>query len=159
MWSFPIKLEYRPDAHEKVSMERSKYYWFAGSKEKHWAIKLQIALGRDERFWDSSVASPYAKSDQKVYRESKVPKILAQNPDLRGLGDLHYVSEAQFIQKYKSRIEHSIKRLKDFRIVDGPYRGERKDLQFVEKVVRIICAIINLEKETHPIHKKVEPQT
>jgi hypothetical protein len=142
-----------------------------GERQHKWALKGQVTLGLDGRIWGSSKVVPYATSDQKLYRDSKVPNILARNTTLRGIGDSHYSKETQFISKYnnpktkkqkeqtqaieekRASIEHSIHRLKNFKIIKGPYRGDRHNLELIEKVIRIVSAIINLESESHPIHK------
>jgi hypothetical protein len=167
--SYPIPLIDRPDFEQKESEHRSQYYWFAGGKANKWAIKVQITLGLDGKYWDSSEAVPYAQSDQQVYKDSKVPNILVRDPTLRGIGDLHYSNQNQFIskvrrpqtqahknrnkeiEKVRSAVEHSIAKLKDYKIVKGPYRGDRTNLPLVEKITRVVCAIINLELERHPI--------
>ena len=144
----------------KESTDRSQYYWYAGSRTKHWAIKVQTTFGLDGKIWDSSKAVPYAFSDQKLFKESKVPSILARNEDLRGVGDLHYSKQDQFIPKIKnpkkkkdkernkaiegvrSSVENTISRLKDWQILETSYRGDRENLILVEKFTRIICGLI-----------------
>ena len=167
--SFPIPLVYRPGYAQKECVDRSSYYWFAGGKTQKWAIKVQVALGLDGRIWDMSKAVPYATSDQKLYRESAVPAILARGADLKGVGDSHYSKQSQFIpksrnpkrkrekdlnkaiEKMRASVEHSIERLKNSPILKGPYRGDRSNLTYVEKVARIVAALINIEAEIHPI--------
>jgi hypothetical protein len=167
--SYPVPLVNRPDFGKKESKDRSKYYWYAGGKVNKWAIKVQTTLGLDGQYWDSSKAVPYAHSDQQLYKDSKVPSILARDEKLKGVGDLHYSKQTQFvskvnrpktqvlkkrnkeIEKVRAVVEHSIAKLKDYKIVKGPYRGDRKNLVLVEKITRVVCAIINLEHEKHPI--------
>ena len=122
----------------KESKDRSKYYWYCGSKVHHWAIKVQTTFGLDGKIWDSSKAVPYAFSDQQLFKESKVPSILARNENLKAVGDLHYS-------------ENTISRLKDWKILESRYRGDRENLTLVEKFTRIICGLINIEIEPHPI--------
>ena len=171
--SFPIELRVRPDFQIKESKDRSEYYWYAGSRVHHWAIKVQTTFGLDNKIWDSSKAVPYAFSDQRLCRESKVPSILARNENLRGVGDLHYSKEQQFIQKIKnpkekedkernkeiegvrSSVENTISRLKDWKILESRYRGDRQNLVLVEKFTRIICAVVNIEIEKHPIRSNL----
>lgn len=170
--TFPIPLRVRPDADQLESDDRKKYFWFAGGKQQHWAIKGQVTYGLDGTIWDSAQAVPYSISDQALYQRSKVPEILARNDQLRGVGDQHYTNQIQFIPKnrnptrrserkvnheiesMRSSIEHLIQRVKNFNILLGPYRGDRKNLELVEKVIRVICALVNLEFERHPLHKK-----
>jgi hypothetical protein len=167
--SFPIELSHRPDFHIKESKDRSKYYWYCGSKVHHWAIKVQTTFGLDGKIWDSSKAVPYAFSDQQLFKESKVPSILARNENLKAVGDLHYSNQKQFIPKVKnpqkkkdkernkeiegvrSSVENTISRLKDWKILESRYRGDRENLTLVEKFTRIICGLINIEIEPHPI--------
>src|ERR1700733_703762 len=56
-------------------------------------------LGLDGKVWDSSKAVPYPFSDQQLFKDSKVPSILARNPNLRGIGDSHYSKQEQVIPK------------------------------------------------------------
>lgn len=167
--SFPIELVDRPDFHKKESSDRSKYYWYGGSKARKWAIKVQTTLGLDGKVWDSSKAVPYAVSDQKLFKESDVPAILALDESLRGVGDSHYSKQNQFIPKVphpkrkiekarnkaiegvRASIEHTVERLKNWKIFKGQYRGDRADLVQVEKIARIIAAITNIELDKHPI--------
>jgi hypothetical protein len=115
----------------KKAKDRSQYYWYCGSKVHHWAIKVQTTFGLDGKIWDSSKAVPYAFSDQRLFKESKVPSILARNENLKAVGDLHYSNQKQFIPKVKnpqkkkdkernkeiegvrSSVENTISRLKD----------------------------------------------
>lgn len=167
--SFPIELVDRPDFHKKESKDRSRYYWYAGSKARKWAIKVQVTLGLDGKVWDTSKAVPYAFSDQQLYRESSVPLVLARDPSLRGIGDSHYSKQAQIIPKVanpkkeadkkrnkaiegvRSSIEHTVSRLKDWKIMKSQYRGDRANVILVEKFTRIVCGIVNVELENHPI--------
>lgn len=100
--SFPIPLSSRPDFEQKESEDRSKYYWYAGGRTSKWAIKLQTTLGLDGKIWDSSKAVPYAVSDQQLFKESVVPTILNRDSTLRGIGDLHYAKQEQFISKIRN---------------------------------------------------------
>src|SRR5690348_14574295 len=86
---------------------------------------------------DSSKAVPYAFSDQRLFKESEVPNILARDESLRGVGDLHYSKQSQFIPKIhnptrradkarnkaiegvRASIEHTVSRLKDWKILKG----------------------------------------
>ena len=165
--TYPVPLETRPGTKE----DRKKYYWYAGGRTQHWAIKLQMALGMDGRVWNTK-AGP--SSDKKLYKSSTVPQILARDKCLRGVGDTHYAKEAQMLAKIKnpttkaqreynkhferirSSIEHTNEKVKDFRILKGPYRGDLIDLELIEKAARIISASVNLESETHPIHKNLD---
>jgi hypothetical protein len=167
--SLPIPLAIRPDFGEKESEDRSKYYWFAGGKAQKWAFKIQTTLGLDGEIWNSSRASPYASSDQREFQESPVPEILARNPSYRGIGDSHYAKQKQMIPKrtnpktkkeelinkeierVRASIEHTVRRLKTYKIVKGPYRGDRSNLLLVEKIARIVAALINLEIKSRPI--------
>jgi len=167
--SFPVPLESRPDFGKKESRARSQYYWFAGGKANKWAIKVQVTLGLNGKIWDISKAVPYATSDQKLFQESAVPGILNRNNTLRGIGDLHYSKQHQFIpkvrnpktstlkrrnkaiEKVRASIEHTIGRLKNYRILKGPYRGNRENLVLVEKVATTVAGIINMEIKEHPI--------
>jgi hypothetical protein len=167
--SYPIPLVYRPDFGQKESKDRSRYYWYAGGKVNKWAIKVQTTLGLDGKYWDSSKAVPYAHSDQQLYKDSNVPLILERDDTLRGIGDLHYSKQKQFIpkvsrpktedlkirnkeiEKVRAAVEHSISKLKNYKIVKGPYRGDRTNLLLVEKITRVVCALLNLELENHPI--------
>jgi hypothetical protein len=171
--SYPIPLIDRPDFGQKESKHRSQYYWFAGGKANKWAIKVQITLGLDGKYWDSSKAVPYAYSDQRLYRDSKVPGILVRDETLRGIGDLHYAKQEQFIpkvrrpkteslksrnkeiEKVRSSVEHCIAKLKNYKVVKGPYRGDRTNLLLLEKITRVVCAMINLEIEKHPIQSNL----
>jgi hypothetical protein len=167
--SFPIELVDRPDYQKKESSARSKYYWYGGSKARKWAIKVQTTLGLDGKIWDSSKAVPYAFSDQKLFKESNVPAILARNESLRGVGDSHYSKQTQFIPKVphpkgkiekarnkaiegvRASIEHTVEHLKNWKIFKGQYRGDRENLVLVEKIARTISAITNIELSKHPI--------
>lgn len=169
--TFPIPLRERPDAHQQESEDRHAYFWFAGGKQQHWAIKAQVGYGLDGTIWDSSHAVPYSVSDQTTYQSSKIPQILARNEELRGVGDQHFTKQKQFISKYRNpsrrsekkinheleslraSIEHVIQRVKNFNIILGPYRGDRKNLILVEKIIRVVCALVNLDFERHPLHK------
>jgi hypothetical protein len=171
--SYPIPLIWRPDFEQKESKHRSQYYWYAGGRVNKWAIKVQITLGLDGTYWDSSKAVPYAHSDQKLCGASAVPSILARDETLRGVGDLHYAKQQQFItktrkpktevlknqnkeiEKVRAAVEHSIAKLKDYKVIKGPYRGDRTNLLLVEKITRVVCAIINLEREKHPIQSNL----
>ena len=96
--TYPVPLETRPGTKE----DRKKYYWYAGGRTQHWAIKLQMALGMDGRVWNTK-AGPYAQaSDKKLYKSSTVPQILARDKSLRGVGDTHYAKEAQMLAKIKN---------------------------------------------------------
>jgi hypothetical protein len=93
------------------------------------------------------------------FKESDVPNILARDESLRGVGDLHYSKQSQFIPKIhnpmrrtdkarnkaiegvRASIEHTVSRLKDWKILKGQYRGDRRDLLLVEKFTRVLCAM------------------
>jgi hypothetical protein len=171
--SLPIPLDVRPDFGKKESKDRSKYYWYAGAKATKWALKAQTTLGFDGKIWDTAHVVPYASSDQQLFKDSSVPAILNQDEDLRGIGDSHYSKQTQMIpkvpnpksaaqksrnkaiEKIRASIEHTVRRLKIFKIVKDRYRGDRTNLLLVEKVVRIAAALINLEIENHPIQSNL----
>ena len=81
----------------------------------------------------------YAFSDQQSFKDSKVPSILARNPNLRGIGDSHYSKQEQVIPKLtnpKKRIDK--KRNKQLKVFPVSRLKDRKSLNHsIEEIERI----------------------
>lgn len=150
--------------------DRSLYYIKKG-KKIGWAIKWQVSLGMDGHVWEYSPGYPFSVSDRKVFDESKLPTFLQEHKSF-GVGDAHYVRCTNMlgkrtgskqsieykdynieIESVRSVIENLNKRVKDFKILHGPWRYSCKDLDFFTHCLGIVCALVNLSVKKHPIRK------
>jgi hypothetical protein len=157
----------RPGAGQ--SADRKKYY---DGKNRSWAAKVQISVGLDGKICDISDVVPGSESDRKLFEESNLPIFIAE-AGLFGIGDAHYVRcEGMFgtkkgskqsvefadynqtIENVRSIVENANSRLKVWKVIQGPWRHDRHDLELLTKVMRIVCALLNLEIEHgHPVRR------
>lgn len=148
---------------------------FFYGKTKKWAEKFQVTVGLDATIWEHSLVKPSSVSDRQIFEQSSVP-ILLEEKHIRGIGDSHYVNCTNIFGKkvgrkqriahegYNREIEHAralienvFSRLKMWKIIQGPWRMDRHDADFLNQVAGSVCGLLNLEiHHRKPVRKNLQ---
>jgi len=156
-----------------LQADRKLYYNFK-KKPTPYAMKTQIAVGLDLKIWHVSETHPHSVHDLTVLRGTPIPNILSETK--RALGDSAYQGEPNFLvpvrkppraeltrsQKLWNKqighvrvtVENVFKRVKDFRIVSDVYRGDYHKLQQFNVIFGLVCALVNIHFQSHPIRRE-----
>jgi hypothetical protein len=156
-----------------LQSDRKLYYNFK-KRPSPYAIKTQVAIGLDLRIWDVSSSYPHSVHDLTVLHQTIIPGLLSD--EKKGLGDSAYQGEPHFIVPYKKprgkdlsrsqklfnkqvaharvTVENVFKRVKDYRIISAIYRGDYHKLDEFNCIFKVVCALVNIHFEKHPIRQK-----
>jgi hypothetical protein len=140
------------------------------------AWKFQIACDLSHRI--VNVSNAYAGAhDMRVIRESGL--LQQQSATSRIVGDKGYNGKLGIVtpqsrkrkasrelaglerekrhelETERAAIENINKRVKEWHIISGQFRGEHSGLDFINAVIRIVCALTNRILVEHPIRAKV----
>lgn len=156
----------------KKKRERKKYH--SGKKRAH-TIKTQIVTDKKGLILYTSDSSPGRYHDYKYFKQTKVPKWLEENPNIRGYGDLGYQGvnkdypKADFVipikrsrgkkeltrgekifntkhSKKRIVIEHTFANLKKYRILAETYRNSKEHYSEVFKSIAFLSNLRMLER-------------
>lgn len=75
------------------------------------------------------------------------------NRELAGLEDER--EKRHELETERAAIENINKRVKEWQIISGQFRGEHAEVDFINAVIRVICALTNRILVEHPIRAKV----
>ena len=132
---------------------------------------LEVAVGLNLRIWDVSNTFPHSVHDLTVLHSTNVPTLLSE--EKKAVGDSAYQGEPNFvipIKKPRTRelkrseklfnkqvshvrvaVENVFKRIKDYHIISDIYRGDYHKLADFNIIFRLVCAIVNIQFQRHPI--------
>lgn len=150
---------------------RKKYH--SGKKKAH-TIKTQIITNRKGLILHASDSSPGRPHDYKYFKQTKVPKWLEKNPDIKAYGDLGYQgvnkdypkadfvipikrsknkkltrSEKIFNTKHSKKritIEHTFAYLKKYRILAETYRNSKERYSEIFQSIAFLSNLRMLER-------------
>ena len=57
------------------------------------------------------------------------------------------------LETQRACIEQINKRLKDWAIIDRPWRGTYPDMSHIDPIIRVVCALTQLSFDDHPLYK------
>ena len=156
------------------SKKDQKLYFNFKKKGTRYAMKTQCAIGLDLRIWDVSATHPHSVHDLTVLRQSDAMEMISE--EKKALGDSAYIGEANIITPFKKprgrrlrrgeklfnmqvshvRIlaENVFKRVKDFKIISTIYRGDYHKLEEFNCIFKLVCALVNLMFEKHPLYRQ-----
>jgi DDE superfamily endonuclease len=78
-------------------------------------------------------------------RKGKRNRELAQLEDER--------TKRHELETERAAIENINKRLKDWEIIRGRYRGGYDNTEYIDPIIRVVCALAELIMQTHPLRK------
>ena len=142
------------------------------------AWKFEIACDLSHRIVSVSDAYPGAAHDMRIIRESGV--LQQQSETSRIIGDRGYEGKLDIVtpmtkRKKRSRellalesekdrkheleteraaIENINGRVKEWKIIGSVYRGGSHHHTFIDRVIRVVCALTNLIMREHPIRQQ-----
>jgi hypothetical protein len=145
------------------------------------ALKFEIDCDLRHRIVCVSEVVNGAMHDMNLVRRSGI--LQQMNDNTKAIGDKGYIGrlgiitaarknmkvrrEVSLLQSEKERthelesersaIENINHRVKQWDIISGIWRQDYSDYTFVNKVVRVVCALVNLTLETHPIRVSRPP--
>jgi hypothetical protein len=143
------------------------------------AWKFEIACDLSHRIVNVSDAYPGSTHDMRIIRESRL--LQQQSDTSRIVGDKGYEGKLGIITPQKKKrkaskelaglederikrheleteraaIENINKRVKEWEIISGQYRGGYSFHSFIDAVIRVVCALTNRIFMEHPIREKV----
>ena len=139
-------------------------------------MKTQVAVGLDLRIWDVSNTYPGSVHDLTILRQSTVPAELLSDTS-KALGDSAYIGESNVLTPCKKPprgelkaaqklwnkqvshvrivVENTFKRLKDWKIISNIYRGNYHKLGEFNDVFKVVCALVNIDFEKHPLRRNL----
>jgi len=160
-----------PVPRPQSSNDQRQYYNYK-KKPTKFAIKTQAAVGLDLKIWDVSASYPCSVHDRTIFQQSAVIGKLA--PNKLALGDRGYLAEPNFIVPFRKpprraltqaqklfnkqhshvrvAVENVFKRVKDFKIISGVYRGDIHALNEFNIIFKLVCSLTNLHFEHHPLY-------
>lgn len=147
----------------KKKPKRNKHH---SGKKKRFTIKTQIATDKQGLVVHISRASPGRKHDYKLFKESKLPKLIPRDSKVyldsgyqgaqKDFSNLniylpykrskkHQLTRSEKIQNHKQRkirvkVEHTLSQLKKYNVLSQVYRHS---LQNYDKTFRFIANVIN----------------
>jgi len=155
--------------------EDQKRYFNFKKKGTRYAMKTQCAVGLDLKIWDVSDTYPHSVHDLTVLRGSDAFEMISQ--ENRGLGDSAYIGEPRMLTPFKKprgrqlrqreklfnkqishvriTVENVFKRVKDFKIISETYRGDYHKLGDFNCVFKLVCSLVNLGFEKHPLYRQM----
>ena len=151
--------------------DRKRFY---DGKNRDWGVKVQVMAGLDAKIWDCSQAVPCSISDQELFEESHLPEMI-EVAGFKGVGDAHYVRREgvygtkkgsvqsvthkdynQEIENIRAYIENVNKRLKDWKVLKGPWRRDRHNLDLFSTCAMSVCGLLNLQIDNgEPVWKGI----
>jgi hypothetical protein len=153
--------------------EDQKLYFNFKRRPSKYAMKTQVTSGIDLRIWNVGDTKPHSVHDLTLLRQSSVGKLLSKKR--KGLGDSAYQGGANMIVPFKRRkghltesqklfnnqvshvrvtVENIFKRVKDFQIIKGIYRGDYHKLSEFNCIFKLVCSLVNLQLEKHPLWRE-----
>jgi hypothetical protein len=157
------------------SREDQKLYFNFKKKHTRYAMKTQCVVGLDLKIWHVSKTYPHSVHDLTVLRDSSALEFISA--EKKGLGDSAYVGEKNMIVPFKKppqrtlrrnqklfnkqvshvriTVENVFKRVKDFKIITQTYRGDYHNLDEFNCIFKLVCALVNLMFEKHPLYRQM----
>jgi hypothetical protein len=157
------------------SKDDQKRYFNFKKKGTRYAMKTQCLVGLDLKIWNVSDTFPHSIHDLTLLRDSSAFEFISQ--EKKALGDSAYIGEPNVIVPYKkpSRrqlrrneklfnkqvshvriiVENVFKRVKDFKIISQIYRGDYHKLADFNCIFKLVCALVNLMFEKHPLYREM----
>lgn len=153
----------------KHTVERKKYYHMkSGTK---YGVKFQIATDLNGMIVHVSDVVQGSIHDTTLFRSSTLPSLLSDH--LKVLGDKGYIGNEYVITPMKNPqgkklrgkevkhnrmmssqrvvVENVFHRIKQYHILGNIYRGNRHSFAKITHIVHVICALTNLNMQSHPI--------
>lgn len=59
------------------------------------------------------------------------------------------------ISHVRITVENAFKRVKDFKIISNTYRGDYHKLDQFSCIFKLVCSLVNLQLEKHPLRKEL----
>jgi hypothetical protein len=161
------------------SEQRREYYHIKSPTKS--ALKIEIDCDLTHRIVCVSEAVPGSMHDMNLVRRSGI--LDQMNDTTKAIGDKGYIGRLGIItparknmrvsreasllesererrhelQSERSAIENINNRVKQWHIIRDEWQQEYEDFTFVNKVVRVVCALVNLTLHTHPIRVGRQP--
>jgi hypothetical protein len=153
------------------TIDRKKYYH--SKSGTNYGVKFQIATDLNGHIVHVSDVVEGSIHDTILFRSSTLPSLLSDH--LKILGDKGYignnyvitpmknpkgkklrgkeVKRNQIISSERVVVENVFHRIKLYHILGSIYRGNRNNLAKITHIVHIICALANLNMQSHPVRK------
>jgi hypothetical protein len=153
----------------ELSQDRKTYYYYkSGTK---YGLKFQLTTTLNGHIVHVSDVVQSSIHDITLFRSSTLPSLLSD--DLEILGDKGYlggnhiitpkkkeknkkmtrnqISDNRMISSERVVVENVFHRIKQYHLVGTIYRGNRNDLAKITHFVHVICALTNLNMQSHPV--------
>jgi len=150
-----------------------KLYYNYKKRPTKFGMKSQIAVGLDLKIWNVSKTKPNSVHDTKVFQGSDMAAYISGKR--KPLGDSAYQGQPHFIVPIKQQkgkklnkkeklfnkqvshvriiVENVFKRIKDYRIISDIYRGNYHNLDEFNSMFKVVCSLVNLHFQRHPLYE------
>lgn len=151
--------------------DKKKHYHMKSGT--NYGVKFQIATDRSGMIVHVSDVVQGSIHDTTLFRQSTLPSLLSDH--LKVLGDKGYigneyvitpmknpqgkklrgkqVKQNQIISSERVVVENVFHRIKQYHILGYIYRGNRNNLAKITRIVHVICALANVNMQSHPVRK------